>query len=374
MASSKPIRRVKSRDLSEVPDQSKSNDGVKLQDKYEMYSIPDNSNGEFLSIRTIGGLVATKTHWVMLETKEGKQVSVPKACLNFDVEEQCINEDNGCPYCKAEQWFKDHEVTAKDRNGRESNPCRSAVEHVTNAIVRDLQEDIVPRVTLAEEKETGIINKGSKSKTPVRVIRLTGGVVSKFKDVEKLNVHKVKTKTGEERRSMPISHAKYGRDVLIKFNPKAKSASEYYGVQGGDKSPLTKEELALLKWDIEAWPFENEAESKKDADSEIMRLKGKHWDKFRKHAGVKDQSDDYDDEDDEDYEDEYDDEDEDERPAKKGKGKAASKSKGKSKSRRDEDEDEDEDDDFDDMDEDDEDEDERPSKKGKKAPAKFKLK
>lgn len=355
----KTIRRVKSRELSDVPDQNKGNDGVKLQDKYEMYSIPDNSNGEFLPLRTIGGVVATKTHWLMIETKEGKQISIPQACLNFDPEEQAIDDGRGCPFCKAENWFKSNEVTAKDSKGRENNPARSSLEYITNAIIRELQEDITPRITLESEKESGIIQKGSKSKTPVRVVRLTGGVVSKFKDVEKLNVHKVKIKGQLERRSMPVSHPKYGRDVLVKFNPKAKSASDFYAVQGGDKSALDAAELKYLKWDIEAWPFENEAKSQKDAEAEVARFKGKHWDKYRKYAGVSDQSDDYDDEDD-DFEDDYDDEDEDDRPKSKKSSKKAPAKKSTKKSSRDED----------DLDDDEDEEDERPKKSSKKAPAK----
>lgn len=361
----KPIRRVQSKGISDIPEQNRGREGVKIQDRYEMFSIADSSNNEFIALRLIGGIVATGTHWVAVENKEGDLISVPKTCLAFDPETMSVDEETRCPYCEAEAWFKDHEIKVKVKN-REGTPARMALDYFSNVIPRDLQEDITPKITLESERESGIIEKGSKSKTPIRVVRFTGGVISKIRDVEKLNVHKVKLKgeDGPTRRSMPVSHAKHGVDLMIKYNPKAKTASEYYSVQRGDSIPLDADEKELLKWDVEAWPFENEPATEKEADAEIARMKGKHWVKYRKFAKIEDESDDYDD----DVEDDEDDEDDEDEAPRNKKSKAKPKSKSKS---RDEDEDEDEDDDLDDDedDEDDEDEDDEPPRKSKKKPA-----
>ena len=367
------IRRVSAVGLDEVPDATSGKTGVKLQDKYEMFSIPDNSQGEFLAIRIISGLIGTKTHWVALEGKDDGIFSVPKPCLSYDPATLRHDEDITCPYCQAEEWFKEHDIKVK-AGKMEGNPARSSVEYVCNAIPRELQEDIKPKITKEEEAESGIIQKGSKSKTPVRVIRLTPGLVAKIKDIQKLNVHRVKFKdkdTGkvvEERKAMPIYHPKYGQDINIKFNDKAKSPGDYYAVQRDDKTPLTEEELEYLKWDIEAWPFVNEADTESEAGSEIRKFKGKHWDRYRKHSKIQ-KDEDYDEDDDIDDED---DEDEDDEPRnKKSKSKQKS-SKSKAKSSRHDDDDEDEDDDYDDDDLDDEDEDDedeppRKSKAGSKS-------
>jgi hypothetical protein len=349
-----------------------------------MFSIPDNSQGEFLAIRIISGLIGTKTHWVALEGKDDGIFSVPKPCLSYDPATLRHDEDITCPYCQAEEWFKEHDIKVK-AGKMEGNPARSSVEYICNAIPRELQEDIKPKITKEEEAESGIIQKGSKSKTPVRVIRLTPGLVAKIKDIQKLNVHRVKFKdkdTGkvvEERKAMPIYHPKYGQDINIKFNDKAKSPGDYYAVQRDDKTPLTEEELEYLKWDIEAWPFVNEADTESEAESEIRKFKGKHWDRYRKHSKIQ-KDEDYDEDDDIDDED---DEDEDDEPrSKKSKSKQKS-SKAKAKSSRhddeddedDEDEDDEEDEDYDDdLDEDEEDDDEPPRKSKAKSTAKSKSK
>jgi hypothetical protein len=68
------------------------------------------------------------------------------------------------------------------------------------------------------------------------------GVARRIKEMAELNGGK------------HVNDAKKGIDVLIKYDPKAKSAGDTYRLERGERTPLTAEELEYLRYDLE--PFE----------------------------------------------------------------------------------------------------------------------
>lgn len=315
----------------------------KPQDIIDVLTYPD---GDWLSARFVGPLVAYGGHWLGLEAPNPKKMtkSFYKPCLRFDPETEERDTTKYCPYCDDETgWIRNDTV------------------YYQNAIIRALQEDKPKKVRehTKSERKTGFKEKGSKSWTPVRALRITPGFIRDIKNTAALNRHKAKDGT---KKSFGLTHPKYGCDVEIMYDSKA-AAGKKYSIQKGDKSRLTEEEEEYLMQQVEGLI---KAEKEKDAKSEYARWK-KRVDKMLEEEGgkkgKKSKSRDDDDEDDEDEDDEDD--------APKGKkGK-------KSKSREDDDEDEDEDSDDDededeDSDDEDEDEDENEfkSKKSKKSKSK----
>ncbi len=338
------------------PKQAGRKDEVKIDDVLGIFKFPE---GEFAEVRFIPGpILALKQHWIKIRGgKDKREIKVPRWCIAFDPVTEGPN-GKKCPYCELS--------TGQDGAQQES------IKYYANAIIRDMQEN-EPRKKVApskEERKSGFIQAGSKAFTPIRVVALTPTLAQKLQDLEQLNTHKDK-KTGKKK-SFPLSHPVYGKDVSIKFD-NSKAGSDKYNVVPGEKTKLTDEEKEYLVWNLnpdvlDKLGLKSEKEAKEDfkrmdviggdepedddddEDSGGRRLGAKG----KKAAKGKGKSRDDDDEDDED--------DEDDRPSKK--------SKAKKPSRFDDDEDEDEDEDEDD---DDDDDDDRPSKKSKsKKPAKGK--
>lgn len=339
------------------PKQAGRKDEVKIDDVLGLFKFPE---GEFVEMRFVPGpILALKQHWIKIRGgKDKREIKVPRWCIAFDPATEGPN-GKKCPYCELS--------TGQDGAQQES------IKYYANAIIRDMQEN-EPRKKVKpskEERKSGFIQAGSKAFTPVRVVGLTPTLAQKMQDLEELNTHKDK-KTGKKK-SFPLSHPVYGKDVSIKFD-NSKAGSDKYNVVPGEKTKLTDEEKEYLVWNLNpdvlkllglksekeaAEDFKrmeiiggDEPEDDDDEDSGGRRLGSK------KKKPAKGKSRDEDDDDDEDDEDDGDD-----RPSK-------SKAKGKKKpSRFDDDE---EDDDDSDDDEDDDDEDDRPSKSKSKKPVKGK--
>lgn len=333
------------------PKQAGRKDEVKIDDVLGIFKFPE---GEFAEVRFIPGpILALKQHWIKIRGgKDKREIKVPRWCIAFDPATEGPN-GKKCPYCELS--------TGQDGAQQES------IKYYANAIIRDMQEN-EPRKKVApskEERKSGFIQAGSKAFTPIRVVALTPTLAQKLQDLEQLNMHK--DKKTSKKKSFPLSHPVYGKDVSIKFD-NSKAGSDKYNVVPGEKTKLTDEEKEYLVWNLnpdvlDKLGLKSEKEAKEDFkrmdviggdepeddddddDSGGRRLGAKG----KKAAKGKGKSRD-DDEDDED------DDDEDDRPSKK--------SKAKKPSRFDDDDDEDDDDDDSDDDEDDDDDD-RPSKKSK---------
>jgi len=203
---------------------------VKLEHFVDVFSMP--KNNKYVQMRLVGPVIASATHWIDIKTKDGKKVTLPKACGRYDAETDSFDSTKDCVYCDE---LPDY--TARQR-------------YYVNAIIRDIQEDepskFQKKYSKTELKSGFKDGNESKAWTPIRVLSLPGGVAKKLKGLADLNKHKVGGKT----KSMPISDDDYGMDIMIKFDPDAQPA-QAYDIQKGEKSPLNETEVEYLHWNIE---------------------------------------------------------------------------------------------------------------------------
>ena len=346
--------------LDEIETRRNGNDSARIEELIDVFKWPD---GKWVQVRLMDrGLLPISTHWVpIIGSKTGKESKIPRLCLNIDPDSGKAIKGK-CPYCEL------------------GDTARAQDHYYFNAIIRELQEDQPKKAVkpTSSERETGFKDIDSRSWTPVRAIRLPGGLLDQFKAQKDLNKHKSK-KTGETKK-YAINHDKYGVDFNVMYDSTTKGAGKYKISKEG-RTPLTEEELEYLVYDLDGAAIAKEMGLKtlEEAlrDVKTMTLAsgkgGKDDDEKSKGRRVIDDDDDVDlDEDDEPkkkgkkskHRDDDEDEDEDDAPFKK---------KGKKSKHRDDDEDEepkkkkgkkskdDEDDDEDDED------DEKPSKKSKKS-------
>ena len=323
-------------------------DEKRIDEVIDLLKLPEK---EYVTMRLIGPVVAYAQHWFdYIGPKSGKEVRIAKVCLAFDPETEDFDAEKVCPYCETGN--------------------KPTVNYLTNAILRDLQEnEPAKRGKMTDsEKKTGFKEKASKTWTPVKVVRATATVATKIQNLS--NANKVKDKKTGETVAKPLSDEKYGRDIQLFYDSKAKGAAKYDVQKGDDRKPLTDEEKEYLVWNIEGV-----------LKPEPLNRAQEEADKFSGKAGKKKGKEDYEEEDDE-------------PKSKKGKGKSkkdsddddgyfdgsdddagsdsddepkSKKDKGKSKkSKKDSDDDEDESSDADaDSDGDADSDDEPKSKKGK---------
>ena len=375
--------------LDEIETRRNGNDSARIEELIDVFKWPD---GKWVQVRLMDrGLLPISTHWVpIIGSKTGKESKIPRLCLNIDPASGKALKGK-CPYCEL------------------GDTARAQDHYYFNAIIRELQEDQPKKAVkpTSAERETGFKDIDSRSWTPVRAIRLPGGLLDQFKAQKDLNKHKSK-KTGETKK-YAINHDKYGVDFNVMYDSTTKGAGKYKISKEG-RTPLTEEELEYLVYDLDGAAIAKEMGLKtlEEAlrDVKTMTLAsgkgGKDDDGKSKGRRVIDDDDDDDDEDDapfkkkckkskhrDDDDDDDVDLDEDDEPKKKGKKSkhrdddedddhdeddAPFKKKGKKSKHRDDDDDDEpkkkkgkksKDEDEDDEDEDDEDE--KPSKKSKKS-------
>jgi len=209
---------------------------------------------KMVRIRLFGDIVyPIGMHWIEIITpKQKKRLNIGAYCPNFNPETEKPDLDEGCKACK------------KD--------IRLAIKYVTQAIIRKLQE------------------KGDPN--PVRVIELPLSAVAKIVELQEANT--VKGKNGKVKQ-FPLNHAKYGCDILIKYDP-TKSGADMYLVSKEARTPLTKEERRYEE--IDFTPLEEELSNKEAMVKKIEDLM-KRLAKPKKDDNADDE-----------YDDEYDDENE----------------------------------------------------------------
>lgn len=274
----------------------------KPYDLVEFLKMPDN---EFVQLRLIGPTFSYAMHWIEIYSEKlSRKVRFPKMCLGYSHETEEFDSDS-CPYCKA--------------------GLRPAVDYISNAIIRDLQDEYnhKPDKWEKSEKKTGFKDKGSKSKTPVRVVRFTAATAERIKKRSQSN--KAKNKEGKIQ-AYPLSDNKHGRDINYLYNSKGTGTGKYE-LEVQEHTPLTEEEKELLLWDIENCV---KVEKEEDAKAEVKSLKKRYPDVFGEKKSKTDNSDGDDDMAKISDSDVLSDSDEDTK--KKGKGKKApAKGKGKGK-------------------------------------------
>ena len=261
-------------------------ENVRLEDLVELVKM---ANGKWVQIRILpDDILSYSQHWInILASKTKREVRIPKLCLAHDPNTE---ERTGvCPYCDI------------------NDPATS---YLVNVVVRQLQDDAPAKNRISrEERESGFKNMNSDSWTPVRVLRLTAGLMKKIQELKGLN--KVKGKDGVK--TFDVDHPKFGLDLNIKYDGNAKGP-EKYQVNTGERTALTEDELQYLKWDLSpSLITELGLESLAQAKKELARMQivgAEEFDddgddddlvgKKKKPASKKPPADDFDDEDDDD--------------------------------------------------------------------------
>lgn len=364
------------RDMDEIP----QGNGEKAARPDDLVNIAKFKSGKWVTIRLLPGVMTQAVYWVETKKKDGNKARFPVPVPGFDSRAGSQDSEVYDPWGEAAEKLN---VYAEDRE-KSKVVIQFSKSFWMNAIIRTEQENEPaknPKHT-KQERETGFKDKDSDSWTPVQVVRLPKSFLDRVNGLKTMNVKRNK-KTGSTE-SYSVSHAKYGCDIMVKYNPEASPASQWE-VQKGDRTPLTEEEQAYLIWDLDllANPVVTEEESRKEFKSWCTRNKIKldgdededdAPKKSKKSKKVEEDDDEFDDpkpkkgkKSKKDEDDEDDDDFDDPKPKKKSK-----------KSR---DEDDEDDDDFDDPkpskkskksrdedeDEDDEEDDPKPSKKSKKS-------
>ena len=377
--------------FSKLKPKTGDRDNVRLEDLVEMFKLPDN---EAVELRFIDKpIISVKVHWLKIYGgKDKREISIPRYCLKHNAEDEESPKDVECPYCELP-------------HGKEEAASVNFF-YLANAIVRSIQDD-EPRKKgemTKSEKKTGFKDRGSKTWTPVRVIRIPSTVATRMQELSEKNL--VKSKKSGKKEAYDVSDDKFGIDISIKYKPKAAGSEKYSADKMDERSPLTEDEQAYLAFNLTDALLDAAGRmTEKQAIEDLKRMElrgsestddddddddGRSFGKKKKGAKGKSKGKSAFDEDDEDD----DEDDEDDEP--KGKSKKSKKSSSKKKARDEDDEDDDDDDDDEDDyepkgkskksskkssskkkksrddDDDDDDDDEPKSKKSskKKAPAK----
>lgn len=321
------------RGFDSIPDKS-SRDNVRETDLFEVYQLNKKAKDTWVTLRFLpGDLLPIKKHWIKIMggKDKDKELKIPRMCVNYNPDSKEPLDGMKCPYCAL--------VHGNDDSGA---PAQYDFKWWTQAIVRDEQASAPrkqPKRTKNEQK-TGKKEKTSDSWTPVFCIPLTNSQAGMIRTMGERNFAMVKDKKSGQKvkTQFPITDAKYGLDVDIKYVPSNPPTNRYV-MEKGERTPLTEEERDYLTWNFDDWAGIYDALGRLNEADAMTDFKKMDV------IGTNTESDDDEDEDD----------DMSLGRKKKGKGKDSSAKSGKKRRALDDDEDDD----------DDEDEDDRPSKKKK---------
>ena len=225
----------------------------------------------WVTLRLFGPVYSKAGFWVKAKRYTGnKGKAFFKVCRCYDTETHQIVADKYDPFY--DEWRRE-----RDENiPREEQLLTYQRYFYMQAIVRKLQDNMPAKNKLtANEKKSGFKEMESDSYTPVVVVRLTASLLQQIQDMKEDNV--VKFKTGK-RTAYSVNHEKYGRDIMIRFDDSDGVApSQRYAVKlvvDGGRTPLTDEEKAYLKWDMEQLYPEEESEGqiRRDFESWAKRI------------------------------------------------------------------------------------------------------
>lgn len=228
--------------FSNVKPRLGNKDYPRLDEVIDLFQFPAD---EWVTLRFLPlDICSAKQHWIKITTKTGKHINLPRWCLSHDPSggDDPRKDENGkaieCVYC-----------TLPHGNDKSGAPASASVVFYANAIVREIQEDEPRRLPPHNkyESKTGFKDVKSKSWTPVRVVRLTGTMVARIQELGENN--RVKNKKKGTSEAYDITHGKFGIDVRIKFKPKA-AGSDKYSIDAEDRSPITEDEEAYLKYKL----------------------------------------------------------------------------------------------------------------------------
>ena len=373
-------------DLDDAKTSTRKEREPSVSDLCTVYKFPER---KWVSIRLTPGLFSTAGYWVKIKKKDGGMTKFYLSAPSYDPKAQELDSTKVDPWRDYAAYEKQAlaNIDKNDKKAFEEFRKGQQVQYTQawfmEAVIRSKQKtlpDRMPKPT-AEERKTGFKDKDSDSLTAFEVVRLGKSLLGKIQELKGLNT--IERKDGSVQ-AYAVNHPKFGRDIRVYYDS-TKTPADQYQVQLGEKrTPLTEEEMAMLKWDLEA-----ATTARQEDDDSIME----NFNSWATRMGIKiakkktrkdvDEDEDFDEdeapkkkkptrkqveEDLEDEDDDFDDEDdEDDEPPRKSKKAPAKKS---AKSKRPADDEDDEDDDFDDEDDEDDDEDDEPPRKSKKAVAK----
>jgi hypothetical protein len=335
---------------------------VKVTDLVNLLKLPEK---KWVTGRLYGGLNSYATGWVNYKKKDGGgKGKFPVNLRSWDPQSGSFDSTIYDPWFALWQKEKDEGV-AKEKMTIQINK-----KFYADFLLRSAQRQAPSTLTkpTRAERESGFKDKDSDTWTPWTVFAMPPSLVEKVKELKGLNVVRSK-KSGSKAYS--VADEAYGCDVRIYYDGE-KSPADQYQIQLGERTPLTEEELALLRYDTSNLVTEQtDEEVKRDFEGFCKRAGIELDDEPKRKQRSKKRDEDEDDEDEQPKRskrrssDEDEDEDEEDRP------------KRSSKRRPDPDEDEDDDDEpaskkrgkpsRDDDDDDLDDEDEPPKKRGSKS-------
>jgi hypothetical protein len=203
----------------------------RLEDFADVWKLKNS----WTKVRFIGPVTSYYEFWFQIRSSTGRIIPIQKLCRDWNPEPGEMD-GNSCPYRKA------------GLNGR--------AIYVVNAIIRSLQQrtpNISPERTAYEKKSRHIDKEtvrwkedGSKSWTPIRVLRIPPGIAQK---IQALSLKNTWENQAGEVRSYDLAHPKYGRDVVIKYD-KDEEPKAMYGLRAGQRTKLIDEESAYLRYPL----------------------------------------------------------------------------------------------------------------------------
>lgn len=232
----------------------------------DLFNVLKMSAGVNYSLRYVGPFYALGMHWLKVRKKDGTvpKHGFPKICLAVDPVDGERKDPDKCPYCKVLEVEPRIELwqNAINRRDQKNRPARAAKPSGPEAKV----------VTSWDGKTKMRFKKGPSSEawTPVVAVRLTSSPAEKISTkLIPRNVRKLST--GEK--AFGPEHPKFGFDVIMQYDPDAKSKSDTYYVDMDKKTALDPEkEMNYLMWDFTKLKPETYAAALREAERILPNL------------------------------------------------------------------------------------------------------
>jgi hypothetical protein len=183
---------------------------------------------DYQTIRYLESPRGGAKHWVDFKNADGQKKGFYSPCFSFNSDTQTYEDSEACPACKAN--------------------IKSSLFYAAHAIVRQIQED-KPEVVKKEHADENGFKVKEKGWSPVRVVVVPSSVAKKIRNIITLNKYKIDGKV----LTKTVEDPKFGCDLEISFDKDAEGTL-MYDVQKGEKSALTEEELAYLRFDLSVIP------------------------------------------------------------------------------------------------------------------------
>lgn len=180
----------------------RSND-FKWRDQVVWKDMPKSNT--WYPFRLIGGIYSISQHWVKTTNKTGKEISFPVDCLAWDADNETADPDklHACPGCQA--------------------GLKNSIKYLFNVIDRNAQK------------------RGDSNY--IKGFELPPTAMKKIVDLRQLNMA-----NGDP---YSVAHPEYGCDLFIQWSTESTKGFGDWNFQKGERTPLTKEELAAELYDFE---------------------------------------------------------------------------------------------------------------------------